>query len=79
MRRPGASREGGTEQWWQHPVKIDGCPRQNSAYRPGRRIERERIWKRLPDPFCCGLPKKADRSIMKYIKMELEGIERNRG
>ena len=36
MRLPGASREGGIEPRRQRPAKIDGCPRQNSAYRPGR-------------------------------------------
>ena len=36
MRRPGAFHGGGTEQRRQRPAKIDGCSRQNPAYRLGR-------------------------------------------
>ena len=43
QRLPGASREGGIEPRWQHPAKIDGCPRQNSAYRPGHTEKARRM------------------------------------
>ncbi len=36
MRRPGASLGGGIERRRQRRAKIDGCSRQNPAYRPGR-------------------------------------------
>ena len=39
MRRPGASCGGGIELARQRPAKIDGCSRQNSAYRPGRTLK----------------------------------------
>lgn len=57
MRRPGASCGGGIERARQRGAKIDGCSRQNPAYRPGRNL----LTKNTPRRRCVFLYAKLPR------------------